>query len=83
MCGMKHPFGGQVLQRLPLAERLRQADVRSPEQRRVARLVETEQALHLLVQCGVGEGVGGELVAQEVADDLLGVGDGVEHDGGS
>ena len=37
-----------------------------------------EQVAHLGVQARVGERVGGELVAQEAADDVLGVGDGVQ-----
>lgn len=37
---------------------------------------------HLLVEVGIGEGVGGELVAEKVVNDFLGVDDGVEHGGG-
>ena len=75
---MKQPFGDQRSHRRALSEWPRQADVRPLEQWRLSSFVEGEKLPHLRVQVRVGEGERGELVAQEAADDVLGVGDGVQ-----
>lgn len=62
----------------PEPERHREADVGSAQQRRVASPVQREDFAHLGVEPLIGEGVRRELIAQEVADDLLGVCNGVE-----
>jgi hypothetical protein len=78
---MHDALGHQVGQRRALAERLRQADVRPLEQRRLARGLQAEQRAHLRVQARIRERIGRELIAQEVADHGLGIGDGIEHRG--
>ena len=74
---MEQALGHQRLHCRTLGERVGKADVGPFEQGRAAGLVQREQLAHLGVETGIGEGVGGELVAQEALDDVLGVGDGV------
>ena len=80
---MEQPFADQGVDGRALSERPRQADVGSLQQRRPASLVERQQLAHLRVQVRVGEGVRRELVAQEAADDVLGVGDRVQRHRGN
>ena len=44
-------------------------------------MVERKEIAHLREEVRVGEGVGGELVAEEALRDLLDVGDGVQGHG--
>ena len=76
---MQQPFADQGVDGCALPERPRQADVGALHQRRAAGLVERQQRAHLRVQVRVGERVRRELVAQEAADDVLGVGDCQSH----
>ena len=76
--GMQQPLADQGVDRRALPERARETHVGALEQRRPARLVERQQVAHLLVQPDIGERIRRELVAQEAADDMLGVGDGVQ-----
>ena len=78
---VEQPFGDQRGHRGALPERPGQADVRPLEERGAAGFVEREQLPHLPVQVRVGEGVRGELVAEEAPDDVLGVGDGIQGHG--
>ena len=78
---VEQPFRDQRGDRRTLPERPRKTDVRSLEERRLPGLVEREELPHLGVEMRVGEGVGGELVAKEASDDVLGVGDGVQGHG--
>ena len=78
---VEQPFGDQRGDRCALPERPRETDVRPLEERRSPGLVEREERSHLREQVRVGEGVGGELVAEEASDDVLGVGDGVQGHG--
>src|SRR5690606_1221114 len=57
----------------------RKGDKRPLQQRRVASVLQIEQVAHLPIQPLIGKGIGAELVAQKVADDLFGVGNGVQH----
>lgn len=66
----------QVLHRGPLAERAAQAHVGPLHQGGHPGALEAQERPHLGVEVGVGKRVGRELVAQEVADGALGVGDG-------
>ena len=75
---MQQSFADQRVDGRALPERSRQADVGTLQQRGPAGLVERQQLAHLRVQVRVGEGVRRELVAQEAADDVLGVSDGVQ-----
>ena len=79
---MEQPFSDQRVERRAPPEGARQTHPRPPEKRRAAGLVEGEERPHPRVQARVGEGVGGELVAQEAPDDVLGVRDGVQGHGG-
>ena len=63
-------------------EGAREADVRTAEEGGGAGMVEREETAHLREEVRVGEGVGGELVAEEALGDLLDVGDGVQGHGG-
>ncbi len=76
--GMQQSLANQGVDRRSLPERPRQTHVGALEQRRPAGLVERQQLAHLRVQPGIGERIRRELVAQEAADDVLGVGDGVQ-----
>ena len=75
---MEQPFGDQRCHRCALPERARKTDVGPLEERGLSGLVEREEPPHLGMEMRVGEGVGGELVAKEASDDVLGVGDGVQ-----
>ena len=75
---VQQPVGHQVLHRRALPERAGQADVRSLQQGRLPGLVQREEVAHLAAKPLVHERIGRELVPQEAADDLLGVGDGVQ-----
>ncbi len=56
-------------------------DETSLEERRAVDFVEREQPPHLLLETPVREAVGRELIPEEVGDDLVGEGNGVEcHD---
>ena len=78
---VEQPLGDQRADRRALPERPRKADMRSLEERRLSGFVEREELPHPGVEMRVGEGVRGELVAEEASDDVLGVGDGVQsHD---
>ena len=79
--GVQQALGHQRFHRGAFAEGAGKADVGPFEQGRAAGLVQREQFAHLGVEMGIGEGVGGELVAQEALDDALGVGDGVQGHG--
>ena len=59
-----------------------EADVRPPQEGGGAGVVERQELPHLREEMGVGEGIGGELVAEEALRDLLDVGDGVQGHGG-
>lgn len=56
-----------------------EADEGPFHERRRPRFLEIQEPAHLLVEASVGEGVGRELVAEEVTDDPFGVGDGVQR----
>jgi hypothetical protein len=58
-----------------------QADVGTFHQGSRLRFLQIEERSHLVVQVLVCEGISGDLVTQEVADDLFGIDDRVEHTG--
>jgi hypothetical protein len=64
-----------------LLERAGQANERALAERRVPGVVQVQQGAELCVQVRVSEGVGRELVVEEVLDDVLGDGDGVQGHG--
>ena len=76
---VEQSFGHERIDRSALAKRPRQADVGALQQRRAPRGIEREQLAHLGAQSVVGKGVGGELVAQEAVENVLGEDDGVER----
>ncbi len=76
--GMQQSLANKGVDRRPLPERSRQTHVGTLGQRRPAGLVERQQLAHLRVQPGIGERIRRELVAEEAADDVLGIGDGVQ-----
>ena len=78
---MQNAFLHQRRHRRTLPKRAGKADVGAFQQRRSAGLVQGKQRPHLPVQALVGERIGGELVAEETADDGFGVGDGVQGHG--
>ena len=75
-------FADQLLDGSTGPEGAREADVRAPEEGGGAGMVEREKTAHLPEEVRIGEGVGGELVAEEALRDLLDVGDGVQGHGG-
>lgn len=77
--GMKDAFGDQIVYLGSFAKDAAQTDVGAFEQGGGAGFLQVEQGAHLLVEVGVCKGVGGELIAQEVANHFFGVDDGVEH----
>ena len=81
--GVEQALGHQRLDGGALAERAGKADIGAFEERRATGFVERKQFAHLRVEMGIGEGVGGKLVAQEALDDALGVGDGIQGHGTS
>lgn len=66
---MQQPFLNQLPDRHTFPEGPGQAEIGAAQQGCPARLVERQEPTHLGVQIGVGEGVGGHLVTQEVTDD--------------
>ena len=76
--GVQQSVADQGVDRCALSKRARKAHVRALEQRRPAGLVERQQVPHLVVEPVIGERIRRELVAQEAADDVLGVGDRVQ-----
>ena len=77
--GVQQSVTDQGVHRGALSKRARKTHVRALEQRRPAGLVERQQVAHLLVEPVIGERIRRELVAQEAADDVLGVGDRVQR----
>ena len=77
--GVQQSGADQGIDRGALSKRARETHVRAFEQRRPAGLVERQQIAHLAVQPVIGERIRRELVAQEAADDVLGVGDRVQR----
>ena len=76
--GVQQSVADQGVDRCALSKRARETHVRALEQRRPAGLVERQQVAHLAVQPVIGERIRRELVAQEAADNVLGVGDRVQ-----
>ena len=77
--GVQQSVADQGVDRCALSKRARKTHVRALEQRRPAGLVERQQVAHMAVQPVIGERIRRELVAQEAADDVLGVGDRVQR----
>ena len=78
---MQHALLHQLLDGGAVLERPGKTDERPAAQGGGPALFQAQQVAHLAVQVGVGQRVGGELVAQEVGDDLFGKADGVQgHD---
>ena len=76
--GVQKSVADQGVDRCALSKRARKTHVRALEQRRPAGRVQRQQVAHLAVQPVIGERIRRELVAQEAADDVLGIGDRVQ-----
>lgn len=68
----------QITNASPFRERPREADVWPFQERCLPRLFEREQRAHLVVEAGIREGVGRELVAKEAAHHVFRVGEWIE-----
>ncbi len=79
--GVQQVGGDEVGDRGSGGKDLAEAEVGPLEQGGVAGVVEAEQLGQLRGEVGVAEGVGGDLIFEEVADDFFGVDDGIEHGG--
>src|SRR4051812_28992430 len=76
---MEATGSNQLAYRGTAPERAAQGHIGTAQERRLSGLLEVEERAHLRMEALVLEGVGGKLILQEVADDLLGVGDRIQH----
>ena len=76
---MEKPFIHRIRNADALGESPAQGHKRPGEQRTAARPIEAQEPSHLSEKPWVCERVGGELVAQEVADDALGEDNWIQH----
>lgn len=76
---MQNAFGAQFDQGRAALKRLGKAEIRPLQQRRVARFVQIQQPPQLSPQASIGQGVRRHLVAQEIVDDVLGIGNRIQH----
>src|SRR4051812_19612842 len=76
---MEATGSNQLAYRWTAPERAAEGHIGTAQERRLSGLLEVEERAHLRMEALVLEGVGGKLILQEVADDLLGVGNRIQH----